>query len=907
MPSNRFDSFVEVQYRYVFAIALPYTNPHKYDHYTVSLAHHVIAGWYLKCKLPLRRNFVDYILKGFMTNVQKPFEETKRSGDFINEDSSNRKRSSSLTERGPKNRDRPALQSLSKQSTKNDETPDEMVYNFHMELAETCIDFLARHCYSMCSALPKRLPTTDFLLVGAQTKSWFIGHNIVTITTSGCSSVATKNSLCDRCSLLCKSPGCVPSNVLSPSNGSVSPEVKSSADGSSLDLSHNKRYTKASLLHNSSGQDSESTDVPSSSTSSSAAATPYPQTSLEQPSSGKFFRQTSNEHRVGGSSSSSSMEALSRRGSNPDTLETTGAGAGVASETATAFKRESTQLQSVDRSKQSCVCLCSGWAEIVIRRPTGNMSWMMRIQNQMSLDAQNSEIPLQNLISQMMPSLGAIYPNSDSWTLEPSRDHTSKASSLTEISQIQGDSTASATTAAVADNSVPPTSTTIDDVSLTSTAVEPTADEQKGAEKNRTSVPKLANLSDLPKNQNNAATTVSITDDRCANSVNQSRQSDTTSAHTAASDDKPTAAALLSGPIDIPKSSHAYKIPSGSFSDVEPEPDDEDGADVAFEENDSRSRNRVRRVNSSPEMSSNYRQPFVAQKASGVGGTQLATGNAAGATIHVTSSDDDATVAGTSSIDPDQQQKKKNFSKERVNCEAIPEEITDSTPPNQQPMAVERQHSNEDKIKLNRLTASACASMPVTRGPSATDALLPNVGQSNVLPRKQHSADDALPPRGEQTGDETSIAASSAYSSTRSLATTATDLNGPQGNPTENNGLHRSAQRTFATRNVLGTNANLPIAPYASSRRNNIAVAAAASSAAAAMGVPLSPRLLAKTGGMSLLGSANAASDFPRGRSKTISVVTRNNSDNDARLLSKWTFRGSKCAHQLDCSPRRYQ
>lgn len=248
----------------MFAIALPYTNPHKYNHYTVSLAHHVIAGWYLKCKLPLRRNFVDYILKGFMTNVQKPFEETKRAGDFINEDSSNRKRSSSLTERGPKNRDRPTLQNL---SIKSDETPDEMVYNFHMELAETCIDFLARHCYSMCSALPKRLPTTDFLLMGAQSKSWLIGHNIVTITTSGCSSVASKNGLCDRCSLLCKIPG---GNTLvtvpSPVNGSVSPEIRSSSDGSNLDLSFNKRYTKASLLHTS-GQESESTDSSSTAVS----------------------------------------------------------------------------------------------------------------------------------------------------------------------------------------------------------------------------------------------------------------------------------------------------------------------------------------------------------------------------------------------------------------------------------------------------------------------------------------------------------------------------------------------------------------------------------------------------------------------------------------------------------------
>lgn len=63
LPSRRFANFVLVQYMYVFAISVPYTNPYKYDHYTVSLAHHVIAGWFLKCKVPLRRNFVNYIIK----------------------------------------------------------------------------------------------------------------------------------------------------------------------------------------------------------------------------------------------------------------------------------------------------------------------------------------------------------------------------------------------------------------------------------------------------------------------------------------------------------------------------------------------------------------------------------------------------------------------------------------------------------------------------------------------------------------------------------------------------------------------------------------------------------------------------------------------------------------------------
>lgn len=229
---------------YVFAISIPYTNPHKYDHYTVSLAHHVIAGWFLKCRLPLRRNFVNYVIKGFETNVQMPFDEVKKV-DFstVNEDSSNRKRSSSLTEQGTKNRERPSLQHL---RIKSDEAA---VYNFHMELAETCIDFLARHTYSPCSALPKRLPTADFLLAGGQSMTWLVGHNLITITTSGCSSTPIRNGMCDRCSFLCKAP-LQPQKTEgnTPSNGATSPETLSTkmsdSDGP------NKRYTKASFQHN---------------------------------------------------------------------------------------------------------------------------------------------------------------------------------------------------------------------------------------------------------------------------------------------------------------------------------------------------------------------------------------------------------------------------------------------------------------------------------------------------------------------------------------------------------------------------------------------------------------------------------------------------------------------------------
>lgn len=52
--------------------------------------------------------------------------------------------------------------------------------------------------------------------------------------------------------------------------------------------------------------------------------------------------------------------------------------------------------------RQLCSCWCQGWAEIHVRRPTGDMSWVMRIQNQI---AQDNEFPLNEISSLFMPSL----------------------------------------------------------------------------------------------------------------------------------------------------------------------------------------------------------------------------------------------------------------------------------------------------------------------------------------------------------------------------------------------------------------------------------------------------------------------------------------------------------------------
>lgn len=199
---------------------------------------------------------VPHTRQGFETNVQIPFQEIKKM-DFavVNEDSSNRKRSSSLTEQGSRRRERPSLQNLSQHQQQQQQRPkQDALYNFHMELAETCIDFLARHTFSPCSALPKRLPSAEFILSGGQAQTWLVGHNLITITTSGCTSSQLKNGLCDRCSLMCKqplhrhllhSPAAAAAHATGAPVSTNVPAMRSD----SADSAVNKRYTKASLQH----------------------------------------------------------------------------------------------------------------------------------------------------------------------------------------------------------------------------------------------------------------------------------------------------------------------------------------------------------------------------------------------------------------------------------------------------------------------------------------------------------------------------------------------------------------------------------------------------------------------------------------------------------------------------------
>lgn len=200
-----FTNLNQKQFLIVFATCLPYTNPLRYDHYTVSLAHHIIASWFLKSRLQWRKNYADFIIEGIAKNIdlQDAKQQQKPDGEkdllptnlaLMNEDSSNRKRSSSLTEPS-RRRDVNNQQIRSKLDFKQQRmgggntqnNPGFDMHNFHIELIETCIDFMARHTFSMSSPLPRRIPAAEFLLRGGgQSKTWIVGHNVITIMTNAC-------------------------------------------------------------------------------------------------------------------------------------------------------------------------------------------------------------------------------------------------------------------------------------------------------------------------------------------------------------------------------------------------------------------------------------------------------------------------------------------------------------------------------------------------------------------------------------------------------------------------------------------------------------------------------------------------------------------------------------------------
>ncbi|XP_072610144.1 tuberin isoform X12 [Vulpes vulpes] len=335
-------NFAAEQYASVFAISLPYTNPSKFNQYIVCLAHHVIAMWFIRCRLPFRKDFVPYITKGLRSNVLLSFDDTPEKDSF-------RARSTSLNER-PKSRIQTSLTSASLGSADENSMAqaDDNLKNLHLELTETCLDMMARYVFSNFTAVPKRSPVGEFLLAGGRTKTWLVGNKLVTVTTS----VGTGTR-----SLL----------------GLDSGEQQGGPELSSDPGTHVRQAKEApAKLESQAGQQ----------------VCRGARDRVRSMSGGHGLRvgalDTPASHLLGGPTSPGTQAALASKSDR-------------ASAGARFPAQEKTSLAAY------VPLLTQGWAEILVRRPTGNTSWLMSLENPLSpFSSDINNMPLQELSNALM-------------------------------------------------------------------------------------------------------------------------------------------------------------------------------------------------------------------------------------------------------------------------------------------------------------------------------------------------------------------------------------------------------------------------------------------------------------------------------------------------------------------------
>ncbi|XP_077936423.1 tuberin isoform X5 [Gasterosteus aculeatus] len=354
-------NFVAEQYVSVFAISLPYTNPSKFNQYIVSLAHHVIAMWFIRCRLPFRKDFVQYITKGLRSNALLPFDDGHEQSSF-------RVRSTSLNERPKRMHTSTTTCSLGSADENAVSQADEGLKTVHLELTETCLDMMARYVFSNFSALPKRSPIAEFLLAGGRSMTWLVGNKLVTITTGG--GVRTQALL----------------------GLDMAERLGGGGQMTRSDPSLHTRITKeapAKLESQSSQQQNRATRIRVRSLSGGHALRAGPAQSLSplvSPSEGELAAPLS-------APSASTLDGL-----------------GPPSSTSAAPSAPP-PLKDNPSLAEFIPMLTQGWAEIFIRRPSGNTSWLMCLENPPSpFSSELGNMPLQELSTVLMAMEGVKEP-----------------------------------------------------------------------------------------------------------------------------------------------------------------------------------------------------------------------------------------------------------------------------------------------------------------------------------------------------------------------------------------------------------------------------------------------------------------------------------------------------------------
>ncbi|KAK2706177.1 tuberin-like [Artemia franciscana] len=327
----------------VFAIAVQFTNPSKFNRYTVSLAYYVIGIWFLKLKPSFVKNCIRYITEGLKINIETLLEQQNIRSSELTEDISIRRRSASLTDKVGRRR----LEGL------RPDDIDESVMQYHMDMIETCMDLLGRYAFAAYSAKPKRSSLIEKIFKNGQYQSWIMGNTLITMTTSGCTRVATKPDLCEKCWLNCR--------FEVKEGESTAPDGAELGSSPSQSVDRRRRHKTEQVRKLSNEGLLERDDKRLSRDDF------YTQNSL---------RSDSDLHRIS---------------------------FGVGEE-----KNGAENGEPLKR----CICWCQNWAEVHVRRPAGDTAWVMRIEND-GLNVGDACNPRDNITSIFLPDLGHKPNNAD--------------------------------------------------------------------------------------------------------------------------------------------------------------------------------------------------------------------------------------------------------------------------------------------------------------------------------------------------------------------------------------------------------------------------------------------------------------------------------------------------------------
>lgn len=191
-----YENFSDEEYKFIFAIALPYTNPFRFTDYITCLAFRTIAMWYLNCRPSLRCAFVEFVKKSLQSNVIQPFKENSTPAYSLT--------SSPVTQTPPITYSCPPTLSPIDQRRRsasfNTENNFKSMNNgvsslsctqlslqLNEELIETFADLLSRYRHGQCLAIAPKSKFIDLLVDRSTNQTWLLGNSLITVT-SGCSS-----------------------------------------------------------------------------------------------------------------------------------------------------------------------------------------------------------------------------------------------------------------------------------------------------------------------------------------------------------------------------------------------------------------------------------------------------------------------------------------------------------------------------------------------------------------------------------------------------------------------------------------------------------------------------------------------------------------------------------------------